>query len=461
MEEKIKKWKPEGNTGDGEMGERMEIDRDEPASSRFLAALAKPNSYRNFQQGLNEENEWDITYNSCDDDDVEYEIDIEANDEREPTGNVIMYNALTRIHKRFESYCKELPVIGFNSSNYDLNLVKTRLAKALNLFEGKDNFIVKKNNSYMCIGTDTFKFLDITQYLAPGSSYSKFLKAYEVTETKSYFPYCWFDAPEKLDYGNLPPYQAFFSDLKNVNTLEEEFTAWEKDGHRGLPPENGEAKYRNLQQIWKDENMKSMKDFLIHYNNLDVKPFVSAVKNFQKFYRQKQLDVFKISLSIPGIARKMLFKAGQESGALFQLFRKEDEDLHMTVKQNICGGPSIIFNRFHRADETGIRRDDGKICKRILGLDANSLYLHAIGRDMPHGSYCRLDNKNGNLIPTNRHPKHRSMYLWMDFVAKTDNIKIKHKWNSNRETRIGPYLIDGMDTDNRHIYEVNIHNKNK
>jgi hypothetical protein len=388
-------------------------------------------------------------------DDVESE-DENFEGENEPTGNVIMYNALSRLRERFKGYCKQLPIIGFNSSRYDLNLIKGHLAKALNLFEGKDNFIVKKNNSYMCIGTDTFKFLDITQYLAPGSSYTKFLKAYEVSETKSYFPYCWFDDVAKLDYAKLPPYEAFFSDLKNVNTLEEEFNNWEKSGGRGIPPQNGGEKYVALQRIWEEESMTTFKEFLIYYNNLDVEPFVTAVKKFQEFYRRKQLDVFKISISIPGIARNMLFKAAQDSGAIFQLIQKEDEDLYLTVKQNICGGPSIIFNRFHKADETRIRRDDGKVCKRIIGLDANALYLFAIGREMPHGSYSRLINEDGTLIPINRHPKHRSMYLWMDFVARRDRIKIKHKWNTNREVRIGPYLIDGMDTDNRHIYEVKV-----
>ena len=39
----------------------------------------------------------------------------------------------------------------------------------------------------MCIATDTFRFVDILQFLAPGSSYSKFLKAYWVQEAKSFF----------------------------------------------------------------------------------------------------------------------------------------------------------------------------------------------------------------------------------------------------------------------------------
>ena len=51
-------------------------------------------------------------------------------------------------------------------------------------------------------------------------SYSAFLKAYKIEEAKSYFPYEWFDDVSKLDYPSLPPYDAFYSELKQKNVLE-------------------------------------------------------------------------------------------------------------------------------------------------------------------------------------------------------------------------------------------------
>ena len=38
----------------------------------------------------------------------------------------------------------EIPVLGYNSSKYDLNLIKSRFAEWLDLAVGKKNFIVKK-----------------------------------------------------------------------------------------------------------------------------------------------------------------------------------------------------------------------------------------------------------------------------------------------------------------------------
>ncbi len=67
------------------------------------------------------------------------------------------------------------------------------------------------------------------------------------------------------------------------------------------------------------------------------------------------------------------------------MFKKEDKELFYSLKRNIVGGPSIIFHRFHKVDETRIR--GGKICKKVLGYDTNTLYLWVISEVMPVGDY--------------------------------------------------------------------------
>ena len=75
----------------------------------------------------------------------------------------------------------------------------------------------------MCIKTDSSKFLDISNYLAPGFSYDQFLKAYECEQTKGFFPYQWLDCLDKLEETSLPPHAAFYSSLKNANITGEEY----------------------------------------------------------------------------------------------------------------------------------------------------------------------------------------------------------------------------------------------
>ncbi|GMF23198.1 unnamed protein product [Phytophthora lilii] len=55
---------------------------------------------------------------------------------------------------------------------------------------------------------------------------------------------------------------------------------------------------------------------------------------------------------------------------------KEEKDIYTKMKANIAGGPSIIFNRYAKRNETKIR--GGKLCKKVIGYDASALYLWAL-----------------------------------------------------------------------------------
>lgn len=78
------------------------------------------------------------------------------------------------------------------------------------------------------------------------------------------------------------------------------------------------------------------------YNDLDVGPFVTAVERLQEFYFKKGVDVLKTAISVPGIARQLLFNAGKEKGAEFSLIYEKNKDLHKTIKDNIIGGEKLF-----------------------------------------------------------------------------------------------------------------------
>ena len=268
-----------------------------------------------------------------------------------------------KLKDELDSYCRQIPCISFNGSKYDLNLIKKYLAVHLKLHVSKTMFTVKRNYQYACLSNEAFKFLDITQYLAPGVNYATFLKAFDVQDSKGFFPYEWFTSVDKLDHTELPPFgPAWFSSLKNDSVL--------NDGLK-TPEEN----YAALQQSWTDQGMTTFKDYLVYYNNLDCGPFVEAVENLQKYYFDRHIDMFKVSISLPGLARQMLFECGRQAGTSFSLFDESNKDLYHTIKDNIIGGPSIIFHRYHKTGETFIRGNPDKKCQTIIGFDANALYL--------------------------------------------------------------------------------------
>ena len=77
-----------------------------------------------------------------------------------------------------DAYCRQTIV------KYDMNLIKSHLAKQLDMHGAGQKFAVKRNNQYVCQANDTFKFLNIATYLSPGVSYAQFLKAFDVVEQK-------------------------------------------------------------------------------------------------------------------------------------------------------------------------------------------------------------------------------------------------------------------------------------
>ena len=200
-------------------------------------------------------------------------------------------------------------MLGFNSAKYDLNLVKSHLIPWLRrdidpnkVDDGEETCevsVIKKESTYTQIGARRFKFLDINNYLAGGVSYSAFLKAYKIPEAKSYFLYEWFDHVSKLDFPSLPPYKTFYLALKQKNVLKTK----DDDDDDDLVSEIGKVHYQKLQVIWRDQGMTTFCDFLEYYKNLDIDPFVQAVEKMQKFYFDHRIDLFKVAVSVPGIAR--------------------------------------------------------------------------------------------------------------------------------------------------------------
>jgi len=101
--------------------------------------------------------------------------------------------------QKIEEWCNQVPVHGFNSGSYDLNLIKNHFAGRLADTSPKVR-VAKNGNKTMFLLTWGFRFLDIINYLGPGTSYDKWVKTYECKTVKSWFPYEWFDTPEKLHW---------------------------------------------------------------------------------------------------------------------------------------------------------------------------------------------------------------------------------------------------------------------
>ena len=302
----------------------------------------------------------------------------------------------------WRNWVNQVPVFGFNSGRYDINMIKEYFVKNLAIIS--DVNVAKKENSYMFLSTSNFKFLDIKNYLAPGLSYDAWCRAYGCELQKLAFPYEWFDSFEKLNHKGPVKYEEFYSSLKGGITISQE-------------------EYQNFCDEFSKRGCVTMKDWLKEYNLADVTPFIEALEKTREQYYPDEIDLLKDAVSIPGISmmyvlnealkRKKysepdLFAPGEpckcecssdDCGKTEGCEKcKEIRDnckictkneAYEMLKTGMIGGPSIVFCRYAEAGVSKIRShiysEKAKTCRSVHGLDSNSLYLFCSGQEMPCG----------------------------------------------------------------------------
>ena len=114
-------------------------------------------------------------------------------------------NQLIDLQESLERYCNVLPMFGFNSAKYDLNLIKSYLLPIL-VNEGDiEPTFIKKANHFISFKFGDIQLLDTMNFLGGATRLDSFLKAYQTPDTKRFFPYEWFDHPDKMQNTELPP----------------------------------------------------------------------------------------------------------------------------------------------------------------------------------------------------------------------------------------------------------------
>ncbi|GMF10656.1 unnamed protein product [Phytophthora lilii] len=132
---------------------------------------------------------------------------------------------------RLKQQIDQVPLFGFNSGRYDINLIKSDLFAIIGTDKIKS---VIKNPSYMCIATSNMKMLDISNYVPAGTSYDKYLTTYlggckcddkircVCGLDKGIFPYEYITAFNVLNQTTIPPKSAFDSKLRGTSITDDD-----------------------------------------------------------------------------------------------------------------------------------------------------------------------------------------------------------------------------------------------
>ena len=326
-------------------------------------------------------------------------------------------NQLFDLQEHFERYCNVLPAFGFNSAKYDIILITSYLLPILVNEQDIEPTVIKKANQFVSFKFGDIQLLDIMNFLGGATSLDSFLKAYKTKESKGFFPYEWFDCPEKKNNKELPPYDSFFSILRNSNPLEKDYNDFQNLVNSGLSTEQAVAKlrmdripptgtenYSYLQSVWENNNMEKFSDFFKWYNNKDVVPTLEDIQKLIEFYHNKGIDMLKLGCTLPNLANICLHKS---TDSKFYPFTESDKDLLEKIREDMVGGPSIVFTRKAVVDETFIRKSSN-LCKSIVGIEASQLCPYSMCQSMPTGLYTRRDYDSETKRFTARQNKSRS-----------------------------------------------------
>lgn len=294
--------------------------------------------------------------------------------------------------------------------------------------------VIKKQSRYVCLWNNHFKFLDIMLFLPAGTNLDQFLKSFNNGCRKWFFPYEFMDDVTKLQ-ADLPPYpsRAWYSNLKDVDLLDEEHQAWERKGKIGEEPPNGYQKFQQVQKLWTELGCQNLGQYLLHYNKSDVAPAIAAIQALQEEFFNEGVDLCADAITAPGISRRKLYAHAKMKGECIPLIHQKDLDYHQQIRHSICGGIALIFKRFCKAGQTAIRPGSTEKSHTMVSYDANCLYLSCFAGYFPINILIRRRRENGFKPEINK--RVIKQFVWLNHMQRVRNVTIKTSMSMGREVR--------------------------
>ena len=124
---------------------------------------------------------------------IQFEDEFLANGADDQTASTLFLqtrkNMLVDLKEHLERYIGVLPVFGFKTAKYDINLIKSYLLPYLVDILNCEPTVIKKANQIVSFKLGDVQLLDILNFLGGATSLPSFLKAFKTAETKDFFRY--------------------------------------------------------------------------------------------------------------------------------------------------------------------------------------------------------------------------------------------------------------------------------
>ena len=142
--------------------------------------------------------------------------------------------------------------------------------------------------------------------------------------------------------------------------------------------------------------MQAIQDWLCYFNDFDVAPGV------------------KDAVSIPGVSIQLVLCRVLSQRANLWSPNKVAYDI---LKAAVVSGPSLVFTQYHKAGVTKVqsRQSGQKVCTKVLGYNANVLYLLTMAK-VCHAGMGLF--KSALTLEILHEPRPRFEEMWLVFVNK-------------------------------------------
>ena len=215
-----------------------------------------------------------------------------------------------------------------------------------------------------------FVFNDIMSMNAP-QTYEQWSTSFKsIPEGKLMFPYEMLTSLDVLQITEFPPIECWSSWLKDKKMLKEEWLY--------------------MREVWRKNDFKNLGELLCYYNLLDIIPMLNALKNQKEVFRSCFEEEYSNFRSLAGFAEYYALKKAHRGKQmdLFPIFSKTHSHLYEDFMNSKQGGFSQVMCRYA---EVGKVMSNGKVCKALVGYDANALYLWALSQSQPVDYYKYTD----------------------------------------------------------------------
>ncbi|XP_067942840.1 uncharacterized protein [Watersipora subatra] len=200
----------------------------------------------------------------------------------------------------------------------------------------------------------------------------------QLVSRKGVFPYEDFDDLSKLDATELPPKEAFWSELSMKHISDED--------------------YEHAKKVWNEFGIKTFREYLQLYLETDVLHLADVFERF----RDICMEIYDLDPACYYTAASLSWDAMLKTTGL-EFDPITDPDKLLFFERCVRGGVSMITKRHAKANNKYMKDyDESEPDSFIIYLDANNLYGDAMSRLLPVGDFKWMTDeqlKNWQSMP--------------------------------------------------------------